>query len=238
MFNVCFTFQGMELHCLKLVMLLHTVQLVHSLTDFQTSHTSSSTLDPLQKIVSVATTRQQGNKVRADSVSSAALYATLEELALPFLRSTVLFFQHFTDVTPGQDLVEDGGYSYDILARCVHSFTCPETIILISFQGTLAFLALCSSLLSLLHPPPFSRVCSAADQLGELLIQLLPCSFRPRHSTSGKSPKVKVKVKVEFSQKMIQAQSSATFSRPSPVSTLLPSCQPGPPGKTHRAIQI
>ena len=145
MFNVCFTFQGMELHCLKLVMLLHTVQLVHSLTDFQTSHTSSSTLDPLQKIVSVATTRQQGNKVRADSVSSTALYATLEELALPFLRSTVLFFQHFTDVAPGQDLVEDGGYSYDILARCVDSFTCPATIIIMAFQGTLVFLALCSS---------------------------------------------------------------------------------------------
>merc|ERR1719239_710570 len=109
-------FQSLELHCLKLVMLLHTMQLVHSLTEFKTTYTSSSTLDPLQKIVSVAAKRQ-GNNVRAGAVSSPELYTRLEELVLPFLRSTVLFFQHFTDVAPGQDLVEDGGYTYEVLAR-------------------------------------------------------------------------------------------------------------------------
>ena len=118
-------FQGLELHCLKLVMLLHTMQLVHSLTDFKTSYSSSSTLDPLQKIVSVAANRQ-GNNVRAGSVSSPELYTNLEELALPFLRSTVLFFQHFTDVAPGQDLVEDGGYTYEVLARCVYHQKWPK----------------------------------------------------------------------------------------------------------------
>ena len=102
-------------------MLLHTMQLVHSLTDFKTSYSSSSTLDPLQKIVSVAANRQ-GINVRAGSVSSPELYTNLEELALPFLRSTVLFFQHFTDVAPGEDLVEDGGYTYEVLARCVDHF--------------------------------------------------------------------------------------------------------------------
>ena len=107
----------MELHCLKLVMLLHTVQLVHSLKDFKTSSSSSgSNLDPLQQIVSMAATRQ-GHNVRAASVSSSQLFTELEELALPFLRSAVLFFHHFTDVAPGQDLVEDGGYSYEVLAR-------------------------------------------------------------------------------------------------------------------------
>jgi len=111
------TGQGMELHCLKLVMLLHTVQLVHSLKDFKTSSSSSgSNLDPLQQIVSMAATRQ-GLNVRAASVSSPELFTELEELALPFLRSAVLFFQHFTDVAPGQDLVEDGGYTYEVLAR-------------------------------------------------------------------------------------------------------------------------
>ena len=114
-------FQGLELHCLKLVMLLHTMQLVHSLKDFKTSYSSSSTLDPLQKIVSVAANRQ-GINVRAGAVSSPELYTKLEELALPFLRSTVLFFQHFTDVAPGEDLVEDGGYTYEVLARCVGHF--------------------------------------------------------------------------------------------------------------------
>ena len=99
-------------------MLLHTMQLVHSLTEFKTTYTSSSTLDPLQKIVSV-TAKRQGNNVRAGAVSSPELYTRLEELVLPFLRSTVLFFQHFTDVAPGQDLVEDGGYTYEVLARCV-----------------------------------------------------------------------------------------------------------------------
>ena len=109
----------MELHCLKLVMLLHTVQLVHSLKDFKTSSSSSgSNLDPLQQIVSMAATRQ-GLNVRSASVSSSELFTELEELALPFLRSAVLFFQHFTDVAPGQDLVEDGGYTYEVLARWV-----------------------------------------------------------------------------------------------------------------------
>ena len=112
-------YQGMELHCLKLVMLLHTVQLVHSLKDFKTSSSSSgSNLDPLQQIVSMAATRQ-GHNVRAASVSSSELFTELEELVLPFLRSAVLFFQHFTDVAPGQDLVEDGGYTYEVLARWV-----------------------------------------------------------------------------------------------------------------------
>ena len=109
----------MELHCLKLVLLLHTVQLVHSLKDFKTTSSSSgSNLDPLQQIVSMAATRQ-GHNVRAASVSSSELFTELEELVLPFLRSAVLFFQHFTDVAPGQDLVEDGGYTYEVLARWV-----------------------------------------------------------------------------------------------------------------------
>ena len=109
----------MELHCLKLVLLLHAVQLVHSLKDFKTTSSSSgSNLDPLQQIVSMAATRQ-GHNVRAASVSSSELFTELEELVLPFLRSAVLFFQHFTDVAPGQDLVEDGGYTYEVLARLV-----------------------------------------------------------------------------------------------------------------------
>ena len=57
--------------------------------------------------------------MRAASVSSSELFTELEELVLPFLRSAVLFFQHFTDVAPGQDLVEDGGYTYEVLARLV-----------------------------------------------------------------------------------------------------------------------
>ena len=66
----------------------------------------------------MAATRQ-GHNVRAASVSSSELFTELEELALPFLRSAVLFFHHFTDVAPGQDLVEDGGYTYEVLARWV-----------------------------------------------------------------------------------------------------------------------
>lgn len=107
----------MELHCLKLVLCVHVIQLVHSIQEFtpflQTR--PSATLDPLQRIVQAASNRQ-GKAVTAARVSSSSLYTRLEELCLPFLRSAVLFFQHFTDVAPGQDLMEEGGRNYGPLA--------------------------------------------------------------------------------------------------------------------------
>ena len=178
-------------------MLLHTMQLVHSLKDFKTSYSSSSTLDPLQKIVSVAANRQ-GINVQAGAVSSPELYSSLEELTLPFLRSTVLFFQHFTDVAPGQDLVEDGGYTYEVLARCVdhgpfppyvnettYSVLSPKTTSKNSMPGTSVFPALCSSLLSHQHHRPFSNDCLVAEQLVVLYLLLLPLLFPPLPSTLG-----------------------------------------------------
>ena len=57
--------------------------------------------------------------------------------------------------------------------------------------GTLVFLALCSSLLSLQRHRLFLQDCLAAEQLGELLLLLLlPFSFPPLRFTSGMSPKI------------------------------------------------
>jgi hypothetical protein len=74
------TGQGMELHCLKLVLLLHTVQLLHSFTDFAPfirrlpPALASSGQDALQRMVAAAAGRQ-GVAVPPGRLNSEALYS-------------------------------------------------------------------------------------------------------------------------------------------------------------------
>jgi len=112
--------QGTEIYCLKLCLLLHIIQVIHSfeLSDFQELITEQRQSEQalVHHIIATIAHRKKIN-VNTSKVNPDKLYAKLEDAILPFMRCSALLFQHFTDVLPGKKLVKDGGFSYEPLAK-------------------------------------------------------------------------------------------------------------------------
>ena len=112
------TGQGTEIHCLKLCLLLHVLQIVTSLTpENLTTVTESRGRTDENRSFNILATVLRRNGVQVEKVNVSKLYTKLEELVLPYLRCCGLMFQHFTDVLPGKVLTEDGGFTYTPLAK-------------------------------------------------------------------------------------------------------------------------
>ena len=113
--------QGMELHCLKLCLLLHIVQIIYSFTDedFKQMQDVRARTEDNQMIDTTLSCIMKLRKIKIEiaKMSPKKFYAKLEEKVVPFLRCAALLFQHFTDVKPGLNLAKDGGRSYGSLAK-------------------------------------------------------------------------------------------------------------------------
>merc|ERR1719232_1262318 len=113
--------QGMELHCLKLCLLLHIVQIIYSFTDedFKHMQTSLARTEENQMIDTTLSCIMKLRKIKIEiaKISPKKFHAKLEEKVVPFLRCAALLFQHFTDVKPGLNLAKDGGRTYGPLAK-------------------------------------------------------------------------------------------------------------------------
>ena len=116
--------QGMELHCLKLSLLLHIAQVITSLDtgDYTQLYDGchggwrteqSKVLDAVVPCVE----KIKKMKIEKSKINISKFYAKIEEQVIPFLRSCALLFQHVTDVMPGSELARDGGATYGPLAR-------------------------------------------------------------------------------------------------------------------------
>ena len=114
------TGQGTEIHCLKLCLLLHIIQVTSSLQPEDLSlfmqspgrKQENKTFDILSTVW-----KKKGIKVGRSELNISKFCSKLEEMVLPYLRCCALMFQHFTDVFPGKVLTSDGGMSYSPLAR-------------------------------------------------------------------------------------------------------------------------
>ena len=111
------TGQGTEIHCLKLCLLLHIVQVVSSLRseDLADVIEIRGRTDANESYNILAGVMKK-NGIKVERVNVSKLYSKLEKLVLPYLRCCGLLFQHFTDVLPGKLLTEDGGTSFSPLA--------------------------------------------------------------------------------------------------------------------------
>ena len=113
--------QGMELHCLKLCLLLHIVQIIYSFTDedFKQMQTSLARTEENKMMDTTLSCIMKLRKIKIEiaKISPKKFEAKLEQRVVPFLRCAALLFQHFTDVKPGLNLAKDGGRSYGPLAK-------------------------------------------------------------------------------------------------------------------------
>ena len=116
----------MELYCLKLCLIQHVVQILLSFSVAQLNEFSSgrptasgrSGSDQLLlKLLDGAVARNSlATDITRHNLDTGKLVARLETSLLPFLRCSALLFSHLTDVSPGSDLVDDGGSTYSSLA--------------------------------------------------------------------------------------------------------------------------
>jgi len=111
--------QGLELHCLKLCLFTHIVQILRgyserAFVEFSGARTKSGS-QLIHKIVSKVTA-QRAFALDITKMNYTKLCARLEVDVLPLLRCAGVFFHHLTDVPPGSDLVKDDGATYRLLA--------------------------------------------------------------------------------------------------------------------------
>ena len=113
--------QGMELHCLKLCLLLHIVQIIYSLEaeDFKQMQEIRARTEENKMMDTTLSSVMKLKKVKIEiaKISPKKFNAKIEEKVVPFLRCAALLFQHYTDVRPGSNLAKDGGRSYGPLAK-------------------------------------------------------------------------------------------------------------------------
>ena len=177
--------QAMELHCLKLCLLLHIVQVLISFSseDYKQTTQLRARTDESKLLDKVLPLVLKVNKMKVDTkrISAEKLCTKVEEKVLPFLRCSALLFQHFTDVLPGKNLAKDGGKSFSLLAR---------------------YLGLPSSVGQLLENPASTSIMInildknfSSDEDTHMSLPLFPVNFRksaPRQSSKQTFPLAKL----------------------------------------------
>jgi len=172
--------QGLELHCVKLCLLLHIVQVIHSfdLEDYKKLQGVSTRSEENLLADSIISKILTLKKIKVDHkrLSLSKIYARLEKDVLAFLRTSALLFQHFTDVLPGKTLAQEGGFSYGPLAKYLGL---PPTIK--QLLDNPASGSVMSSLLAKELSP------NSDEELSQLTLPKFPLNFR--RSTTTKSSK-------------------------------------------------
>ena len=121
--------QGLELHCLKLCLLLYIMQVIYSLEikDYKELIDIRGRTEENKLFDNIIPNLLKIRKLKVDpkKINPNKFYEMLEKASLPFLRCSALMFQHYTDVMPGSKLAKNGGRNYGPIAKYLGL---PETI--------------------------------------------------------------------------------------------------------------